>query len=47
MFVKVDITIDGCDEADDNLTLIKVKEEGGGKFCKFRVIRDYWTWYSP
>ncbi len=25
-FVKVDITIDGCDEADDNLTLIKVKE---------------------
>ena len=19
----------------------------GGKFCNFRIIRRYWTWYSP
>ncbi len=21
--------------------------KGGGKFCHFGVIRDYWAWYSP
>ena len=38
IFVKVDITIDGCDEADDNLTLIKVNKKYFSMSQRGRVL---------
>lgn len=35
---EVDITIDGCDEADDNLTLIK---GGGGCLTQEKIVASY------